>query len=969
MADTLYLVLKKVALSLGEAALEKLSTEIVEVASVQTDFEHGMKRIESEFMILQAFIGQVNAHNVGDKTFEAWLDQVINVAHQVEDIIDEHSFLASQAAVINNFFKRKFHQVKSFAAWQSLSHQIDEVETRIQQLSTMKDRYAISIGELGRSNTLQYARQLSLSDSAYLSDDTELVGNASEIGRLKQWLLSERQDRSIMSILGMGGIGKTTIASSVYKNQRISRVFDCYAWVTLSQDCQVEDLVKQIMKQLIDQRAHMAGGIETMSRVRLIEELQRNLWDKKYLIVLDDVWDTKNWLFINSALVQNNCGSRVIVTTRKKDVASVANDGFVVELKILPYIDAWHLFCQKAFRRLQDKICPANLRPWAEKIVKKCQGLPLALIAIGSLLSYRELEEQEWSSLLNQLSWQLVNSPELSWIMSVLNLSFIDLPGYLKNCFLYCSLFPEDYKIRRRWICRLWVTEGLVEERGAGTTMEEVAECYLNELTRRSLLEVAERNVHGRARSFQMHDLVRDACLTIANREKFSVAYSASSKNQVTSEARRLFVQKDARSLKVASASQIRSFILFDTQVASSWINDISSNFRLIRVLCLRFANIHQVPGVVSDLLNLHYLDLAHTKVKHIPASFGKLRNLQVLDLRFSYVEQLPWEITLLTKLRHLYVYMLHDVQGRIFDCFSATNMPANVCCLKNLQTLQSVSANKDLITQLGNLTLMRSLAIMKMHQNYIAELWGSLAKMPSLSRLVVFANKDEVLNLVMLKPLPNLKFFWLRGRLYDGLLPQMFASFERLSTLKLDCCCLKKDPISSFAYMLSLVDLRLYRTYDGEQLTFRAGWFPKLSSLELGGMEHLNSIEMEEGTMKVLHTLEMIGLRGLKVVPRGIKYIDTLQKMLLADMPKEFMGRLQGDDHDIVEHIPNIQSFDSSNSQAGNLHAYNVSIHWANHLVRFFPKTINIRKSQVKRAYYSACCKTFFLGEHAAVT
>jgi disease resistance protein RPM1 len=223
----------------------------------------------------------------------------------------------------------------------------------------------------------------------------------------------------------------------------------------------------------------------------------------------------------------------------------------------------------------------------------------------------------------------------------------------------------------------------------------------------------------------------------------------------------------------------------------------------------------------------------------------------------------------------------------------------------------------------------MRSLAIMKMQQNYIAELWGSLANMPSLSRLVIFANsKDEVLNLLMLKPLPNLKLFWLRGRLYDGVLPQMFASFQKLATLKLDCCFLKKDPISSFAHMLNLVDLKLYKTYDGEQLKFRAGWFPKLSSLELGGMEHLNLIEIEECTMKVLHTLEMVGLMDLNAVPRGIKHIKTLQKMLLTDMPKEFIDRLQGADSYIVQHIPNIQSFESSNSQEGNLHVYSVSIH-----------------------------------------
>ncbi|XBI40367.1 hypothetical protein VPH35_124964 [Triticum aestivum] len=333
MADSLFLVLKKVALILGEGALEKLRTEVAEEASAATDFDHGMKQIVGEFTILQAFIGQVRTRNAGDKTFDAWLDQVTNVAHQVEEIIDEYSFLTTQAVVINNFFKRKFHQAKSFAAWQSLSSQIDQVETRIQHLSTVKDRYGISVGEPGRSSTSQYARQLSVSDSPCLSDDTELVGNAYEIGRLTQWLLSERQDRSIMSILGMGGLGKTTIASSIYKIKRISRMFDCFAWVTLSQNCQVEDLVRQIMKQLMDQRAYIASGIETMSHVRLIEELQSYLCDRKYLIVLDDVWDKHGWLFCS--FVRNDRGSRVLVTTRKKDVALLADDGLVVKLKFL----------------------------------------------------------------------------------------------------------------------------------------------------------------------------------------------------------------------------------------------------------------------------------------------------------------------------------------------------------------------------------------------------------------------------------------------------------------------------------------------------------------------------------------------------------------------------------------------------------------------------------------------------------
>lgn len=460
---------------------------------------------------------------------------------------------------------------------------------------------------------------------------------------------------------------------------------------------------------------------------------------------------------MNYAFVRNNLGGRVLITTRKKDVAFLADHNCVVELEALPHTEAWHLFCKKAFRRLEDKMCPENLRPWAEKIVTKCQGLPLAIVAIGSLLSYREFEEQEWKLFYNQLGWQLANNPELNWIANILNLSLNDLPSYLRSCFLYCSLFPEDCRIKRKMHVELWIAEGLVEERGDGTTMEEVARCYLTELTQRSLLAVIERNACGRARTFRMHDLVREMASIIAKKERLAFSYDNVGITQVAHEYRRLWIQKDAQSLRYLGGSKLRSFVLLDIGEPSSWIYDALSRFRLLRVLCLRFANIEQVPGVVTELYNLHYLDLSHTKVKHIPASFKNLINLQFLDIRSSYVEELPLEITLLTNLRHLYAYVIHDLQERSLDCISATKIPGNICHLKNLQALQTVSANKDLVSHLGNLTRMRSLCVMKVQQSYIAELCNSLTKMPNLSRLFISScDMDETLNLKMQGPIKS---------------------------------------------------------------------------------------------------------------------------------------------------------------------------------------------------------------------
>ncbi|XP_072970215.1 disease resistance protein RPM1-like isoform X1 [Typha angustifolia] len=891
MAEALvFLVLKKIGASLAESATSTITSKLVKDISVLTEVDNRMKNIESEFVVMQAYISHADVYKANDKTFEAWLEQLRKVAYEVEDTIDEYTYLTGkqQTSRKMRFFRKIFPYSKNNVALRNIADQLKQLEARLQNLTSIKNRYSISITERGGSSNLNnYAHgEQHVSESPYFTSEDEIVGFGKETQNLIEWLTDGKQGRAIISICGMGGLGKTTLASSIYKNETTKRHFGYRAWVSVSQSFQVDDLLRRIAKKLFEKNQTIPNDIDTMDHTKLVETLQSHLHGRRYFIVLDDVWNKEAWSLLKRTFVENNCGSRVVITTRSEDVASLADEDRKMKLTTLSKEEAWDLFCKKAFERLDGKRCPASLKNWADKIVEKCQGLPLAIIAIGSLLSYKEKEEQEWRSFCKQLNWQLENNPELNGVANrVLNLSFIDLPSYLKNCFLYCGLFPEDYMIKRKTIIKLWIAEGFIEERGPGMTMEEVAEVYLKELVHRCLLQVVERNDFGRVKVLQIHDLVREITLTRSRKEMFGIAHANPEVIELGDEARRVSIHRGSGTLQPSKGSlQLRSFLLFDKQLSSSCIHNVSSNFRLLRVLSLRYANIDKVPNAVADLFNLHYLDLSYTKVKNIPTSLGRLLNLQALDLSCTFVLKLPKEVTILKKLRHLIVWCINDRQCRTFDCLSGASVSNDICRLRSLQTLQNIEASRVLVHKIGSLTQLRSLYIMKVRQSYCESLCASLAKMPHLSKISLYAsNPDEILNLETLAPLPNLQKLWLTGRLEDGAVPSTFSSFGTLR------------------------ELTMRWVYDGRGLAFLVGWFPKLKHMYLADMLQLVWINIEDGTMKSLQHLHLIGLQNLGRVPQGIKYLKSIQNMYLMDMPAAFIESLEGSGREIVEHISNI--------------------------------------------------------------
>ncbi|CAL5416988.1 unnamed protein product [Camellia sinensis] len=260
-----------------------------------------------------------------------------------------------------------------------------------------------------------------------------------------------------------------------------------------------------MIKQLSGNNVLPDKGIDS-----LIAKLRGYLYKKRYVIVFDDVWQIDFWGFIRHALPKNSKGSRVIITTRSEQVVAFCKETSgdqVHELGALSEEKAWELFCKKAFQLDFGGHCPLELEKISHEIVRKCEGLPLALVAIGGLLSTKNKATSKWQKFYDSMGTELERNPNLKNIRKILLFSYNDLPHHLKSCFSYFGIIPEDYSIQCGRLIRLWIAEGFVEEK-MGKTMEEVAEEYLNDLIHRRLVLVSTTKFDGRVRERRVHDVV-----------------------------------------------------------------------------------------------------------------------------------------------------------------------------------------------------------------------------------------------------------------------------------------------------------------------------------------------------------------------------------------------------------------------------------------------------------------------------
>ncbi|XP_052206310.1 disease resistance protein RPM1-like [Diospyros lotus] len=894
-----------------DSVIQTLAPLIVNETKLLSNVRRDVASIKAELESIKSFLKDADLRaETGDEIAMVWVKQVREVAYRIEDLIDEYLLDRGR----RRGFGSLFHRV-------NIASQIQDIKQTIGEIKERADRYGFSVIQGSGSERIERPWHDPRVASLFVEED-ELVGIESRVDELTEQLTSKESKRVVISVVGMPGVGKTTLASKVYGKQTVAGHCDCCAWVPVSRSYKWEEILGTMLKQF-----HQSGlresttppEIDAMGQNSLVHKLREFLTQNRYLIVFDDVWTTSFWEFIKHALPRNGKGGRVIITTRSEEVAVFCKESswdHIHWLQPLPEQKAWDLFCKKAFQRDFGGRCPPELKDVSLRIVQKCEGLPLAIVAISGILSIKNKVASEWKRFYDSLSCELQMKPALASISKIVLLSYHDLPYYLRSCFLYFGIIPEDYSINCGRLIRLWIAEGFIEEQ-RGKTLEEVAEEYLSELIHRSLVQVSSKKFDGRVKTCRVHDVVREIIMTKSMGLNFCHVLGAenSSFNDIT---RRLSIHMDYNLDNVLERGKIfwiRSIFFFQVPKLpeKSLISTLTRNFKLLKILDLNDAPLVQIHKEVGNLFHLRYLSVRHTKVTVIPKSIGKLHNLQTLDLKYCLVRELPSQINRLHKLRHLLAFN-YDNWNISLDSVKGVKMRGGIGCLLELHKLWLVEVNYDavnLFKELQNLQKLRKLGICKLRTENCKDLFNSIQNMKHLKYLAICTiNEHEILDLDSVSAPPeSLERLALGGRLKK--LPCWIAQLQTLQELRLSWSGLVDDPLQGLQALPNLLILALIDVCYGDQLSFKAGWFPKLKSLYLTSKTGLHSVIIEEGALTLLEELIFGPCPQLEEVPLGICHLKKLTTLFFFHIPTKLINRMlpdKGQDHWIVEHIPTVK-------------------------------------------------------------
>ncbi|GMI65103.1 RESISTANCE TO PSEUDOMONAS SYRINGAE 3, RESISTANCE TO P. SYRINGAE PV MACULICOLA 1 [Hibiscus trionum] len=897
--------------------LEKLISFLNEEAQLQRDFKTEVADIKLELDFISSFLRDADARAAtedSNDSVKTWVKHIRAIAYSIEDVIDEYMLYVAKHRDPHgfmSFLKKVAGYIWSLKGKREMVSKIQELNRSVHEIGNKRRRLDINVADRGGSSRGHVDPRAAL----HFVESDALVGIESSRDELVGRLIDGDSMRTVVSLVGMGGLGKTTLAKTVYDD--VKGHFDCHAWITVSQSNNMVERLRTMIRRFHEAKKELPpyGINDAIDAEELISKSREYLQYKRYVVVFDDVWSDDFWQVIQSALPENNNRSRIIITTRSMGVAEFCKQSCLVHVHNLQHLSlemAQELLCRTAFRFDRQKECPSNLKDLSFEIARKCDGLPLAVVAIGGLLSTKDKDVFEWTRLNDNLSQQLKSNPHLAHVKTILSFSYHDLPHYLKSCFLYVGVFPRTHLIPVKKLIRLWIAEGLVKEKEE-MTLEETAKAYLTSLINRSLVQVEWSDSTGRVRSCRAHDLIHEVLLSKLEELNLIQSSQASSNGA----ARYLWID-DNRACDLSRRNgniQTHSIIFFNVQqLPEPLFERLSSNFKLLREVDFENAPLEYLPEEIGNLWHLRYLNLGHSKIKMLPRSIGKLHNLLTLDLKASLVHEIPDEIRHLSKLQYLRAYSIDYHSRYTIDTDQGATINGSVLgslvSLEKLYYVEFRSQNGEHFDrELRRLKRLRKLGITKLKSDCGEALCGAIKQMHHLHALRISAAKeDEFLELESMSPPLSLHRLRLQGRLRT--LPGWISELENLVKISLHWSKISDDSLKILGDLPKLLEFWLYEGYNGVELHFEQGKFKKLKHLALRCLYKLEKLIVDSGSLPCLENLVIGPSPLLQEVPTDICNLKCLRNLEFDDMPNEFAKRImqvEGPDYWKVKGIPNV--------------------------------------------------------------
>lgn len=714
-----------------KSLVNKLGSLLAQEYTLIRDVRDDIQYINDELASMQAFLNRLKREGGShDEQRQDWMKQVREVAYDIEDCVDSVSHrLGGEPRGSGRLvaLRRAWYLLATLYARRCIAADIGNLKVRAQHVGERRTRYGVenpaSGGGPGGEAEGDDAPRDSPLPPPQLVGNTEPVGMDEAMEELQPWFTMEnvddhRHQLRFLAIVGFGGLGKTTLAMVLYRN--FGDKFDCRATVLASQKFHLQALLRGLVKQLHEKQAAASKsqlhGIEEWGEEVLKKKLADQLKDKRYLLLIDDIWSVSAWENIRDSLPKNDKGGSIVVTTRFKSVAEACRrqHGHVYEQKPLGEENAHKLFHQI--------ISSARDVPtfYAGAVLKKCGGLPLVIIVVAGLLAsklksgtYQERDRyQEIKRHLvevgKDLREELGNNLTTEGVTHILSHCHNHLPADLKTCLLYLSMFPKGCWISRKCLIRKWIAEGFITEKH-GKTVEEVAEECFNELIGRSLIRSINNSSNGKVKRCQIHDMVHEFIVFKSSEENFITVVGGHWQTPFPCyKVRRLSVhksdQQEKETVERMKLSHVRSLTALESFTA---LHSTLLKFQILQVLDLegcKDLSFHQLKKICK-MPQLKYLSLRRTSINMIPKKIGRLENLEVLDIRETNVWILPSSVEHLKRLVHL---LAGNKKSRI-----ALKLTEGITKITALQTLSgieicgsSISDNMDRSTKGGTVTV-----------------------------------------------------------------------------------------------------------------------------------------------------------------------------------------------------------------------------------------------------------------------